>query len=203
MRLRPEPPRVTRLSRKVLAGLGLAASLGVGGALIYALQNSQGPRERGTAFDRQPGNAGRPQQPAARLYRPGARSAAPRRSRPTDPRRAEPRATRYAAARRHDRRAARSQRRGAAPLAGTGGGENRAALRFNGDTHRRACCGDDGRRSIARAEPCQPWPCAAAGHALGARSPGSPSSTRRPTGARSRPIASPRPRRRMCFKPAR
>nr|WP_233283358.1 TrbI/VirB10 family protein [Agrobacterium tumefaciens] len=44
MRLRPEPPRVTRLSRKVLAGLGLAASLGVGGALIYALQNSQGGR---------------------------------------------------------------------------------------------------------------------------------------------------------------
>ncbi len=41
MRLRPEPPRVTRLSRKVLAGLGLVASLGVGGALIYALQNSQ------------------------------------------------------------------------------------------------------------------------------------------------------------------
>jgi type IV secretion system protein VirB10 len=38
MRLRPEPPRVTRLSRKVLAGLGLVASLGVGGALIYALQ---------------------------------------------------------------------------------------------------------------------------------------------------------------------
>jgi type IV secretory pathway VirB10-like protein len=41
MRLRAEPPRVTRLSRKVLAGLGLAASLGVGGALIYALQNRQ------------------------------------------------------------------------------------------------------------------------------------------------------------------
>ncbi|MGY3138422.1 type IV secretory pathway VirB10-like protein [Bradyrhizobium sp. USDA 4501] len=38
MRLRPELPRVTRLSRKVLAGLGLAASVGVGGALIYALQ---------------------------------------------------------------------------------------------------------------------------------------------------------------------
>ncbi len=38
MRLRPDPPRVTRLSRKVLAGLGLAAGLGVGGALIYALQ---------------------------------------------------------------------------------------------------------------------------------------------------------------------
>ena len=41
MRLRAEPPRVTRLSRKVLAGLGLAASLGVGGALIYALQTRQ------------------------------------------------------------------------------------------------------------------------------------------------------------------
>ncbi|TPM89633.1 MULTISPECIES: TrbI/VirB10 family protein [unclassified Mesorhizobium] len=39
MRLRAEPPRVTRLSRKALAGLGLAASLTVGGALIYALQN--------------------------------------------------------------------------------------------------------------------------------------------------------------------
>jgi len=42
MRLRPEPPRVTRLSRKVLAGLGLAASLGVGAALVYALQTGQG-----------------------------------------------------------------------------------------------------------------------------------------------------------------
>lgn len=38
MRLRGTPPRVTRLSRRVLAGLGLCAALGVGGALIYALQ---------------------------------------------------------------------------------------------------------------------------------------------------------------------
>lgn len=38
MRLRPDPPSVTRLSRKVLAGLGLVAGLGLGGALIYALQ---------------------------------------------------------------------------------------------------------------------------------------------------------------------
>lgn len=38
MRLRADPPRVTRLSRKALAGLGVAASLGIGGALIYALQ---------------------------------------------------------------------------------------------------------------------------------------------------------------------
>ncbi len=38
MRLRGEPPRVTRLSRKVLGGVSLVAALGVGGALIYALQ---------------------------------------------------------------------------------------------------------------------------------------------------------------------
>jgi type IV secretory pathway VirB10-like protein len=38
MRLRPEPPRVTRLSRKALATLGVAASVAIGGALIYALQ---------------------------------------------------------------------------------------------------------------------------------------------------------------------
>ena len=42
MQLRPEPPRVTRLSRKALAGLGLVAGLGVGGALIYALQTRHG-----------------------------------------------------------------------------------------------------------------------------------------------------------------
>ncbi|WP_112875496.1 TrbI/VirB10 family protein [Paracoccus endophyticus] len=38
MRLRAEPPRVTRLSRKVLAGVGAVALLGIGGAVIYALQ---------------------------------------------------------------------------------------------------------------------------------------------------------------------
>jgi type IV secretion system protein VirB10 len=44
MRLRAEAPRVTRLSRKVLAGLGLMASLGLGGALVYALQTRNGGR---------------------------------------------------------------------------------------------------------------------------------------------------------------
>ncbi len=44
MRLRAEPPRVTRLSRKVLAGLGLVASVGLGGALIYALQTRDAGR---------------------------------------------------------------------------------------------------------------------------------------------------------------
>lgn len=42
MRLRPEPPRVTRLSRKVLAGIGIVTGLGIGGALIYALQAQHG-----------------------------------------------------------------------------------------------------------------------------------------------------------------
>lgn len=44
MRLRADPPRVTRLSRKVLAGAGLVASVGLGGALIYALQTRDGVR---------------------------------------------------------------------------------------------------------------------------------------------------------------
>ncbi|SIT57248.1 Conjugation TrbI-like protein [Mesorhizobium prunaredense] len=40
MRLRSDAPRVTRISRRVLAGLGLIAGLGIGGALIYALQTA-------------------------------------------------------------------------------------------------------------------------------------------------------------------
>lgn len=44
MRLRADAPRVTRLSRKVLAGLGLVASLGLGGALVYALQTRNGAK---------------------------------------------------------------------------------------------------------------------------------------------------------------
>jgi type IV secretion system protein VirB10 len=38
MRLRAEPPRVTRLSRKVLASAAAVALVGIGGTLIYALQ---------------------------------------------------------------------------------------------------------------------------------------------------------------------
>ena len=38
MRLRPEPPRVTRLSRRVLITLGAVTAAGLSGALIYALQ---------------------------------------------------------------------------------------------------------------------------------------------------------------------
>lgn len=50
MRLRPEPPRVTRLSRKVLAGLGMVASLGVGGAFIYAIQAQRTAGEQKELF---------------------------------------------------------------------------------------------------------------------------------------------------------
>jgi type IV secretory pathway VirB10-like protein len=42
MRLRAEPPRVTRLSRKFMLGLATAASLGIGIALIYAFQARKG-----------------------------------------------------------------------------------------------------------------------------------------------------------------
>ena len=47
MRLRAESPRVTRLSRKMLAGVGAVALLAIGGALIYALQT----RDRGPGGD--------------------------------------------------------------------------------------------------------------------------------------------------------
>ena len=44
MRLRAKPPQVTRLSRRTLMAAGLIVSLGVGGALIYALR----PPDRNT-----------------------------------------------------------------------------------------------------------------------------------------------------------
>jgi type IV secretion system protein TrbI len=56
MRLRGEAPRVTRISRKVLAGLGVVAGVGIGGALIYALQTAdrqQGQQELFTTDRRQ------------------------------------------------------------------------------------------------------------------------------------------------------
>lgn len=47
LRLRGESPRVMRLSRRALATAGLVASVGIGGALLYALQPSvpKGPGE--------------------------------------------------------------------------------------------------------------------------------------------------------------
>ncbi|WKW52038.1 TrbI/VirB10 family protein [Rhodomicrobium lacus] len=56
MRLRAEPPRVTRLSRKVLASAAAVALVGIGGALIYALQThgtGQGGEELYSTSNRQ------------------------------------------------------------------------------------------------------------------------------------------------------
>ncbi|MDH1270486.1 TrbI/VirB10 family protein [Rhizobium pusense] len=66
MRLRAEAPRVTRLSRKVLAGVGAVSLLGIGGALIYALQtrdDGPGGEELYSTDNRAPadGLAGLPQ----------------------------------------------------------------------------------------------------------------------------------------------
>ncbi|OQM76824.1 conjugal transfer protein TraI [Pseudaminobacter manganicus] len=54
MRLRADPPRVTRISRKAMAGLGIVAGLGMGGALIYGLQgpDRQGSRQELITRDR-------------------------------------------------------------------------------------------------------------------------------------------------------
>ena len=54
MRLGAEAPRVTRISRKVLMGAGLVAGIGIGGALIYALQgvNRGGQPEELISTDR-------------------------------------------------------------------------------------------------------------------------------------------------------
>ena len=41
MRLRAEPPRVTRLSRKVLGGISLVAALGGGEARVLSLERIQ------------------------------------------------------------------------------------------------------------------------------------------------------------------
>ena len=47
MRLRAEAPRVTRLSRIMLASVAAVALVGIGGSLIYALQ-TRGPDDGGT-----------------------------------------------------------------------------------------------------------------------------------------------------------
>lgn len=57
MRLRADPPRVTRISRKVIVGLGVVAGLGIGAALIYGLQRpdrTATPEELITTDRRQP-----------------------------------------------------------------------------------------------------------------------------------------------------
>lgn len=50
-RLRADPPRVTRLSRNVLAALAAVAAAGVGGAVIVALQARHGPKSAAELFN--------------------------------------------------------------------------------------------------------------------------------------------------------
>jgi type IV secretory pathway VirB10-like protein len=50
LRLRPERPRVTRISRKVLIGLGAAASIAVFGATIWALQANRRSGQSGELY---------------------------------------------------------------------------------------------------------------------------------------------------------
>lgn len=57
MRLRADPPRVTRLSRKILAGIGAVVGLGLGAALMYGLQSrdaGRAPEELVTPGNRNP-----------------------------------------------------------------------------------------------------------------------------------------------------
>ena len=49
-RLRPDPPRVVRLSRKVLGGLAVITAIGIGGALIFALQDRPARDRPGELF---------------------------------------------------------------------------------------------------------------------------------------------------------
>ena len=91
LRLRGERPRVTRLSRKVLIGLGAVSALAVAGALGYALQTRNKIADRpGAAQHAEPPLRRGPRRAAERLYRPAAagapaRAAAARRSRQADP----------------------------------------------------------------------------------------------------------------------
>src|SRR5438128_9374286 len=56
MRLRPDRPPVTRLSRKVLLGIGGVAAVGIAGALFFALrpQPHQSPPELFSGATRKP-----------------------------------------------------------------------------------------------------------------------------------------------------
>ena len=107
MRLRGTPPRVTRLSRGILAGLGLVGALGVGGALIYALQTPNNGAVRDELYSTENRNTADGLNELPRDYTGpvlGPRSS--RRPRPSDPRRPGTRTARPAA--RHQRAGRRS-----------------------------------------------------------------------------------------------
>jgi type IV secretory pathway VirB10-like protein len=202
MRLRPEPPRVTRLSRKVLAGLGLPPASVVGGALIYALQTRHGGNQGQELYSTDnrttpdglaglpkdysgvpklgpplPGDLGRPilnaQNAGQPVPTPGMAMPFPVIS--------TGRTT---------------------PGAGTGIGADGDGCSRSTETRPAA----NHRHDTAHGDLPQPISPASASRRSRRRPrrriASSPSSTRRPTSAPSRPIVSPRPHRRMCFRPA-
>lgn len=79
--LRGDPPRVMRLSRKALAVVGVAAGLGIGGSLIYALRPPGDPRAAGLGSAH---HAGRPLDRSRAPARRG-RSRVRRPARPREP----------------------------------------------------------------------------------------------------------------------
>ena len=199
MRLRAEAPRVTRLSRKVLAGIGLVASVGIGGALIYALQTRDGGRPADELYSTDnrstaDGLAGLPRDysgvPQLGPPLPGDLGrpilGAQNRGQPL-PNQPNPGLSAEEQRRLQEIETARVSRlfsRHREPAHGF-------------DRPRR--CHD---RAAAGAGPRQPRPRTAARHSIGPGSAARVPQCRRPTGARSHRIVSPRRRRRTSFRQA-
>ena len=111
LRLRPDPPRVMRLSRRVLSVLVAVAGLGLGAVLIFALQDRGGLKDRETWS--RPAACSRPTScPACRGTMPRSRGSAHRCPviRATRSRRADALADRSGAATRRIRSRRRSRR---------------------------------------------------------------------------------------------
>ena len=131
LRLRAERPRVTRLSRKVLIGLGGAVGLAVAAALIWALQTRRGvdqaAKELYTTENRTTAE-GVTALPRDYTGIPRLRAAVAGRSRPADAQCTESRPARSTDG---ATAAARSYTRGAAACAGDRGGAIEQAVRLD------------------------------------------------------------------------
>jgi type IV secretory pathway VirB10-like protein len=198
MRLRPEPPRVTRLSRKVLAGSASPpASASAARCLcapdpawrrsgqeLYSTDNRTTPDGlAGLPKDYSgvpklgpplPGDLGRPILNAQNAGQPVPTPGIATPAGPTGP------ARRNSAG----RRSGSGTHRGCSPPPRRGPQQRATAATARRNRSRQP------RRRRSRRRPRR-------------RIASSPSSTRRPTSAPSRPIASPRPHRPTCFRPAR
>ncbi len=205
LRLRLEPPRVTRLSRRVLIGLGAAGSLAISGVLYYGLQTRNGSQGQelystdnrstpdglnGLPKDYSgvpklgpplPGDLGSPilnaQNAGQPVLAPGI--AAPNAGR--------------SGRRRRNSGGRRSWRRRGSPSSSL-----RPKRGLPAAVRQCRQCRPRRRRPTSAVSAG-----AAAGDAFRAGTGSSPSSTRPPTSAPWRPIASSHPHRRTCCRPAR